>query len=346
MAVKLRVPGCEGRAPNVVVTGGTAGVGRATVAAFAKHGCNVAVIARDPARLDETRREIEAAGGRALTFPVDVSDARAVESAADTVASEWGTIDIWVNCAMATIFAPFAKIEPDEFRRVAEVTFLGYVYGTMAALKHMRPRNHGTIVQVGSALSYRAIPLQSAYCASKFAIRGFTDSLRSELLHDHSRIRITMVQMPAFNTPQFNWARNRMPRKPMPVPPIFQPEFGARAILRAAVNCPRELWVGKPAIQAILGNFIAPGWIDHFLARDGYDGQLSPERSDPRAPDNLFSPVAGDFGAHGRFDGQSSRTGWVTASGAAVRRFIGAAAIAGLAGLLATAALTRRNPRH
>lgn len=345
MPAKLQVPGCDGKAPNVVVTGGSAGLGRATAVAFAKHGCNVAVVSRDPGRLDDTRRDIEAAGGRALTFPADVSDARAVEAAADTVVSEWGAIDVWVNCAMATVFAPFADIKPDEFRRVAEVTFLGFVHGTMAALKHMRPRNHGTIVQVGSALSYRAIPLQSAYCASKFAIRGFTDSLRSELLHDKSRIRITMVQMPAFNTPQFNWARNRMPRRPMPVPPIFQPEFGARAILRAAERCPRELWVGKPAIQAILGNFIAPGWIDRLLARGRYEGQLSPERSDPAAPDNLFRPVPGDFGAHGRFDGQSSRTGWITASGGAVRRFIGATALAGIAGLLATAALTRRNTR-
>ncbi len=345
MPAKLHVPGCDGRAPNVVVTGGSAGLGRATAVAFAKHGCNVAVIARDPGRLDDTGREIEAAGTRALTFPVDMSDPQAVAAAADSVASEWGAIDVWVNCAMATIFAPVAEIHPDEFRRVAEVTFLGFVYGTMAALKHMRARNHGTIVQVGSALSYRAIPLQSAYCASKFAIRGFTDSLRSELLHDKSRIRITMVQMPAFNTPQFNWARNRMPKKPMPVPPIFQPEFGARAILRAAAHAPRELWVGKPAIQAILGNFVAPGWIDRLLASRGYEGQLSPERSDPAAPDNLFTPVPGDFGAHGRFDAQSSQTGWITASGGAVRRFIGATVLAGLAGLLATAALTRRNSR-
>lgn len=345
MAAKLHIPGCDGRAPNVVITGGSAGLGRAAAVAFARHRCNVAVIARDPGRLDDTRRDIEAAGSRALSFPVDVSDARAVEAAADSVASEWGAIDVWVNCAMATIFAPFAGIKPDEFRRVAEVTLLGFVYGTMAALKHMRPHNRGTIVQVGSALSYRAIPLQSAYCASKFAIRGFTDSLRSELLHDNSRIRITMVQMPAFNTPQFNWARNRMPRKPMPVPPIFQPEWGASAILRAAVDAPRELWVGKPAIQAILGNFVAPGWIDRLLARAGYEDQLSPERSDAGAPDNLFTPVAGDFGAHGRFDGQSSRSGWIAVSGGSVRRLIGATAIAGIAGLLAIAALTRHNGR-
>lgn len=341
MNAKLRIPGCRGRAPNVVITGGSAGLGRATAIEFARHGCNVAVIAREPARLLDAQRDIEAQGGRALTFPVDVSDAKALEAAADSVASEWNGIDIWINCAMATVFSPFHEIKPDEFRRVAEVTFLGFVYGTMAALKHMRPLNQGTIIQVGSALSYRAIPLQSAYCACKFAIRGFTDSLRSELLHDHSRIRLTMVQMPAFNTPQFDWARNRMSRKPMPVPPIFQPEFGARAILKAARQAPRELWVGKPAIQAIVGNFVAPGWIDRFLAKKGYDGQLSPERSDPSAPDNLFAPVPGNYGAHGRFDRQSSPGGSITASGGAVRRVAGAAALAGIAGLIATAALGR-----
>ena len=345
MPERLRIRGCENRAANVVVTGGSAGLGRATAVAFAKHGCNVAVIARDPGRLAETRRDIEGAGGRSLTFPVDVSDAAAVQAAADTVASDWNSIDVWVNCAMATIFAPFHEIDPDEFRRVIQVTLLGFVYGTMAALNHMRPRNCGTIVQVGSALSYRSIPLQSAYCAAKFGIRGFTDSLRSELLHDKSRVRLTMVQMPAFNTPQFDWARNKMSRKPMPVPPIFQPEFGARAILRAAQCAPRELWVGKPAIQAIIGNFFIPGWIDHFLARKGYAGQLSPDNRDPAQPDNLFLPVPGNYGAHGRFDGQSSDTGYLTASGGTVRKVIGATALAGIAGLLATVALGGRNGR-
>jgi NAD(P)-dependent dehydrogenase (short-subunit alcohol dehydrogenase family) len=343
MAERLRIPGCENRAANVVITGGSAGLGRATALEFAKHRCNVAVIARDPARLAETRRDIEGAGGRSLTFPVDVSDAAAVQAAADTVASDWNSIDVWINCAMATVFAPVHEIQPDEFRRVIEVTFLGFVHGTMAALKHMRPRNSGTIVQVGSALSYRAIPLQSAYCASKFAIRGFTDSLRSELLHDNSKVRLTMVQMPAFNTPQFDWARNKMSKKPMPVPPIFQPEFGARAILRAARQAPRELWVGKPAIQAIIGNFIIPAWIDRFLARKGYEGQLSPENRDPAQPDNLFSPVQGHYGAHGRFDRESSDSGSLTASGGTVRKVIGATALAGIAGLLATAAFGRRN---
>src|SRR5207302_10869281 len=332
------------KAANVVVTGGSAGLGRATAVEFARRGCNVAVIARDPARLNEARRDIEAAGGRSLAFPVDVADAKCVEAAADTVASEWNSIDVWVNCAMATVFAPFHEITPEEFRRVIEVTFLGYVHGTMAALKHMRPRNAGTIVQVGSALSYRAIPLQSAYCACKFAIRGFTDSLRSELLHDNSRIRLTMVQMPAFNTPQFDWARSKMSRKPMPMPPIFQPEFGARAIVRAAQTAPRELWVGRPAIQAILGTMVAPGWIDRFLARYGYDSQLSPQKADPAEAGNLFAPVPGDFGAHGRFDRQSSETS-VVASGGTVRKVVAVAALAASAGVLAIAALGRRNGR-
>ena len=336
MGTELCIPDCENRRANVVITGGSAGLGRAIAVEFARRGCNVAVIARDPARLSDAKRDIEAAGGRSLGFPTDVSDAKAVEAAADTVASEWNSIDVWVNCAMATVFAPFHEMTPGEFRRVAEVTFLGFVHGTMAALKHMRPRDSGTIVQIGSALAYRAIPLQSAYCASKFAIRGFTDSLRSELLHDKSHVRITMVQMPAFNTPQFDWARNRMPRKPMPVPPIFQPEFGARAVVRAAQRAPRELWVGEPSIQAILGNFVAPGWIDRFLARKGYEGQLSPERADPGTPDNLFAPVPGRFGAHGRFDSES-RNASVTVSSGAARKIIGATALACVAGLLAVA---------
>ncbi len=331
-------------AANVVITGGSAGLGRATAVEFARQGCNVAVIARDPARLNEARRDIEGAGGRSLAFPVDVAEAKSVEAAADTVASEWNSIDVWVNCAMATVFAPFHEITPEEFRRVIEVAFLGYVHGTMAALKHMRPRNAGTIVQVGSALSYRAIPLQSPYCACKFAIRGFTDSLRSELLHDNSRIRLTMVQMPAFNTPQFDWARSKMSRKPMPMPPIFQPEFGARAIVRAAQTAPRELWVGRPAIQAILGTMVAPGWLDRFLARYGYDSQLSPQKADPAEAGNLFAPVPGDFGAHGRFDRQSSQTS-VVASGGTVRKVVAVAALAASAGVLAIAALGRRNGR-
>ena len=251
---------------TVVVTGASAGVGRAVAIAFAQKDWNVALIARGKESLEGTRRDVEAAGGHALVLPLDVADADAVFAAADQVVAEWGRIDVWVNDAMVTIFAPVNEIKPDEFRRVTEVTYLGQVYGTMAALRHMRPRNRGTIVQVGSALSYRAIPLQSAYCGAKFAIRGFTDALRSELDHERSRIRLTMVQLPAVNTPQFNWARSRMPRKLQPVPPIYQPEAIAKEIVRAALEAPRELWIGRSALKAIFGGMLLPLLGDRILA--------------------------------------------------------------------------------
>ena len=240
------------RQANVAVVTGAAGVGRATAIAFAHKGFNVGLIARGRDGLEGTRRDVEAAGGRALVLPLDVADAEAVLAAADQVIAAWGKIDVWINDAMTTIFSPVHEIKPDEFRRVTEVTYLGQVYGTMAALKHMRRRNAGTIVQVGSALSYRAIPLQSAYCGAKFAIRGFTDALRSELEHDKSRVRLCMVQLPAVNTPQFDWARNRMPKRLQPVPPIYQPEAIAREIVRAAREAPRELWIGRSALKAII----------------------------------------------------------------------------------------------
>ena len=242
---------------TVVITGASAGVGRASAIAFAQKGWNVALIARGKEGLEGARRDVEAAGGHALVLPLDVADADAVFAAADQVVARWGRIDVWINDAMVTIFAPVKEITPEEFRRVTEVTYLGQVHGTMAALKHMRPRNQGTIVQVGSALSYRAIPLQSAYCGAKFAIRGFTDSLRSELEHEQSRIRLTMVQLPAVNTPQFDWARSRMPRKLQPVPPIYQPEAIASEIVRAALEAPRELWIGRSALKAIFGGDVA-----------------------------------------------------------------------------------------
>jgi NAD(P)-dependent dehydrogenase (short-subunit alcohol dehydrogenase family) len=236
-------------------------------------------------------------------LPADVADAAAVFAAADRAAAEFGGIGLWVNNAMATVFAPVTEVSPEEFRRVTEVTYLGYVHGTMAALRHMRPQDRGTIVQVGSALAYRAIPLQSAYCGAKFAIRGFTDSLRSELLHEGSRIRLTMVQLPAVNTPQFDWGRNRMGRRAQPVPPVHQPEAVAEAICRAAKTAPRELWVGWPSVRAILADMVAPGLLDRVLANQGYDGQLAPKSLPPDQPDNLFSPVAGRHAGHGRFDG-------------------------------------------
>ena len=321
----------------VVITGASAGVGRATVRAFAKLGASIALIARDTEGLRAAAEEVEAAGGRALPLPTDVADPDAVESAAERVESQLGPIDIWINVAMATIYAPLHRITPAEYRRATEVTYLGNVYGTMAALKRMRARNRGTIVQVGSALAYRAIPLQAPYCGAKFAIRGFTDSLRSELLHDRINIHLTMVQMPALNTPQFDWGRNKLPKRPQPVPPIFQPEVAAEAIVFAAYARRREVWVGGPTIKAILANKIAPGLLDRYLARDGYSGQLSSESADPAAPDNLFEPVPGDHGAHGRFDTRATPSSAALWASMHKRSLIAGGAVAGLA--LLTAAL-------
>jgi NAD(P)-dependent dehydrogenase (short-subunit alcohol dehydrogenase family) len=319
---------------TVVVTGASAGVGRATAIAFAKKGWNVGLIARGNEGLASARHEVEAAGGRALVLPLDVADPDAVFAAADRTAEQWGKIDVWINAAMATIFAPFEDITPEEFRRVTEVTYLGQVYGTMAALKHMRARNHGTIVQVGSALSYRAIPLQSAYCGAKFAIRGFTDALRSELKHDRSRIRLTMVQLPAVNTPQFDWARSRLPRRLQPVPPIFQPEAIAREVVRAARDAPRELWIGMSALKAIVGTMLLPHLGDRLLASEGYSGQMTSEMAGPDRPDNLFKPVLADPGVHGRFD-DLARQQVTSYNPVHLRAGIVCALIAGIAGLMA-----------
>jgi NADP-dependent 3-hydroxy acid dehydrogenase YdfG len=292
----------------VVITGASAGVGRATAVAFARRGYSVGLIARGHDGLEGALRDVEAAGGHALVLPADVADGDAVFAAADQVVAKWGKIDVWINAAMATIFSPVHDIKPDEFRRVTEVTYLGQVYGTMAALKYMRPRNRGTIVQVGSALSYRAIPLQSAYCGAKFAIRGFTDALRSELKHDKSRVRLTMVQLPAVNTPQFDWARSHLAKRLQPVPPIYQPEAIAGEIVRAARDAPRELWIGWPALKAIIGTMLLPRLGDRILASEGYSGQMTAEPSRPDRPDNLFEPVSGDPGARGRFDRRAHPT--------------------------------------
>ncbi len=289
----------------VVVTGASAGVGRATVRAFARRGCSIGLIARGTEGLEAAASEVRREGARAVAVPADVSDADAVERAAETIERELGPIDVWVNVAMTTVYAPVADITPAEFRRATEVTYLGYVYGTMAALRRMRARNRGTIVQVGSALSYRAIPLQAPYCGAKFAIRGFTDALRSELLHDRSDIHITMVQMPALNTPQFDWGRNKLPMRPQPVPPIYQPEVAADAIVFASIARRREVWVGASTFKAILASRIAPWLLDRYLARFGYSSQLSSEPALKDAPDNLFRPIEGDYGAHGRFDAQA-----------------------------------------
>jgi short-subunit dehydrogenase len=290
---------------TVVITGASAGVGRAAALEFARAGCNVALLARGIERLESAAGQVRTFGVDALVIPVDVADAAALDRAAERVETELGPIDIWVNNAMVTIFAPVHAIRSDEFLRVTEVTYLGQVHGTLAALRRMRRRDRGTIVQVGSALSYRAIPLQSAYCAAKFAVRGFTDALRSELEHEGSRIRLTMVQLPAVNTPQFDWARSRMPEKAKPVPPIFQPEAIAREIVRAAREAPRELWIGRSTLKAIIGTMLLPGTADRIISCEDYTGQLTTEPRTSVGPDNLFSPPPGDPGAHGRFDNQS-----------------------------------------
>lgn len=288
---------------TVVITGASAGIGRAAALEFAREGCNVALLARGVERLESTARQAAGFGVEALAIPVDVADAAALDAAAERVERELGAIDVWINNAMATIFAPACAIRSDEFRRVTEVTYLGQVHGTMAALRRMRRRNEGTIVQIGSALSYRAMPLQSAYCAAKFAVRAFTDALRSELAYEGSRIRITMVQLPAVNTPQFDWARSRMAEKARPVAPIFQPEAIAREIVRAAREAPCELWVGRSTVNAIITAMLLPGAADH--TRGGYEGQLTADLRDSARPDNLFSPPSGDPGARGRFDNQA-----------------------------------------
>jgi short-subunit dehydrogenase len=286
---------------TVVITGGSAGVGLATAAEFARHGWRVALIARGTTGLEAARREIEIIGAECMTVAADVADAQALAAAADEIKAGFGRIDVWINNAMTSVFSPIEKITPEEFRRVTEVTYLGYVFGTMAALRHMRPHDSGTIVQVGSALSYRAIPLQSAYCGAKFAIRGFTDSLRSELLHAQSRVRLTMVQLPAVNTPQFDWARNHLGRRLQPVPPVHQPEAVARHIFRAACKAPREVWIGFPAVKAIVASMLIPAWADRILAKQGYEGQCTAEPAEANAADNLDVPGDGHR-MHGRFD--------------------------------------------
>ena len=289
----------------VVVTGGTAGVGRAVAREFAKKRARVAVIGRDLGRLEATRRDIEELGGTALPVQADMADPAQVEEAAAKVERELGEIDVWVNNAMTTVFSPFVELEPEEFKRVTEVTYLGAVYGTMSALKRMVNRNRGTIVQVGSALAYRSIPLQSAYCGAKHAIVGFTDSIRSELAHRHSKVHMTVVHLPAVNTPQFDWCRTKLPGDPQPVPPIYQPEVPARAIVWASSHRRREVFVGWPTVKAIYGQDVAPGFADSYLAKHGFDDQQTRKPVSPARQDNLFEPVAGNYAAHGRFDDQA-----------------------------------------
>jgi NADP-dependent 3-hydroxy acid dehydrogenase YdfG len=295
----------------VAVTGASAGVGRAVVRCFASEGARLGLIARGKERLEAAAAEVEQLGGTALVLPLDVADAEAVDAAAAQIEERFGPLDIWVNNAMATVFARVADIEPDEFRRATEVTYLGYVWGTQAALRRMLPRDRGTIVQVGSALAYRPIPLQAPYCAAKHAIKGFTESLRTELLHGGSSVQMTMVELPAHNTPQFSWGRAKLPKHPQPVSPIFQPEVAAEAIVHVAKHPRREVVVGWPAVKAVYGERIAPGLADLALARNGFDAQQIDEPLEGERPGNLFEPVPGDFAAHGRFDDQAKSRSWL-----------------------------------
>lgn len=328
----------------VVVTGASSGVGRAIVRAFADEGADLGLIARSVEGLDGAAREVRSSGRRALVLPLDVADAEAVDEAAARVEAELGPIDIWVNNAMVSVFSPISQMTADEYRRVTEVTYLGYVYGTLSALRRMRGRDAGTIIQIGSALVYRSIPLQSAYCGAKAAIRGFTDSLRTELLHDKSNIKVSMLQLPAVNTPQFDVVKSRLPGRPQPVPPIYQPEMIAEAALWAAEHHPREMVIAGSALKAIVGQKLVPGLIDHYLAKTGYASQQTGEPADPDRVDNLYSPVPGDQGAHGSFDERARP--WAPQLTArmnpvAVASAVAVTGIAVLAGLAAT--LTRKD---
>jgi short-subunit dehydrogenase len=323
----------------VVVTGASAGLGRAIARAFGREGARVGLIARTEEPLENAAAEIRAAGGEALVLPLDLADAGAVERAADEVAARFGSIDVWVNDAMVSVLAPVAQMRADEYRRVTEVNYLGAVHGTLAALKHMRPRGAGVIVQIGSALAYRSIPLQSAYCASKAAMRGFTDALRCELLHDRSGVKVTMLQLPAVNTPQFEVVRNRLDAHARPVPPVYQPETIAEGVLFAAERAPRELWIGWSTMKAILGQRIAPGLLDRYLARAAWDAQTTDVAPKPRE-DDVDAPLPGDRGARGSFGGIARRTSvelWLRMH----RGILAGAALAAGIALVARRALAR-----
>ena len=285
----------------VVITGASAGIGRATARRFAEDGARIGLIGRGRPGLEGARREVEERGGEALVLPADVADPAAVDAAASAVEEAFGPIDVWVNNAMVTIYAEFTDIEPDEFERATHVTYLGTVWGTRAALRRMLPRDRGAIVQVCSALGYRGIPLQSAYCGAKHAVKGFTESVVTELLHNDSKVHVGMVQLPGLNTPQFTWGRTKLRRQTQPVPPIYQPELAADAIHFCAHSKRREIFVGAPTVRTILAEKLAPRLVDHYLARRGYDAQQTDQPLDPEGHDNLFEPVEEDRGAHGPF---------------------------------------------
>ena len=295
----------------VVITGASAGIGRATARRFARDGARIGLLARGIEGLEGARQDVKALGGEALAIPTDVASPKQVEAAASMVEERFGPIDIWINNAMVSVFSPVKEMQAEEYQRVTEVTYLGYVYGTLSALKRMVPRDHGTIVQVGSALAFRGIPLQSAYCGAKHAVQGFTESVRTELLHDHSNVWVTMVHLPASNTPQFNWVKTRLPRKPQPYPPVFQPEVPAEAIYYAAHHRSREMFVGWPTLKTVLGNRLMPGYVDRVLADTGYEGQQYDGLVEPDRQDNLWNPVPMDFGAHGDFDARAKTSSWL-----------------------------------
>jgi short-subunit dehydrogenase len=296
----------------VMVTGASAGVGRAVVRRYAERGASIGLLARGRAGLEGARRDVEALGGRAILLQADVADAAQVERCAAQLEQAFGPIDVWINNAMASVYSAVRDTPADEFKRVTEVTYLGVVHGTLSALRRMLPRDRGVIVQVGSALAYRGIPLQAAYCAAKHAVQGFCDSLRAELLHEGSAVRVTMVQLPALNTPQFDWVKSRLPHRGQPVPPIFQPEVAAEAIVWAAGQDRREVYVGAPTAVAIVGNKLLPGVGDLYLSWTGFQSQQTNEPEDPNRPHNLWTPVdeGRDFGAHGRFDQRARPTSW------------------------------------
>jgi NAD(P)-dependent dehydrogenase (short-subunit alcohol dehydrogenase family) len=322
----------------VAVTGASAGLGRAIAHAYAKQGASVGLIARNPEALAAAQRECEELGGRAIFVPTDVSDAEAVDRAAGEIEEKLGPIDVWVNDAMVSVFSPVKEMEPADYKRVTDVLYLGFVHGTLAALKRMLPRDKGTIIQIGSALAYRSIPLQSAYCACKHAINGFTDSLRCELHHDKSKVNVTVVQMPAMNTTQFDWVKNRMPHNTQPVPPIFEPEVAAQVVVAAGMarKPRREYWVGTPTVAAIVGQKIIPGLLDRYLGKTGYKSQqIQNEPRDENAPNDLYSYVPGVHSARGKFDDRSARTSAAVFVSLHREWFaVGALAVAGVAAVL------------